>query len=120
MGTTYTTVEIVRKRLKEMPSGLTSDDITENIIQAEGVVDSVMLMTGRGTETDFVFDAAKHGIIRQVTTDLAAFLCVCYDVSSQETLDSTELFANMMWNTIEFSMGKLKDVRTVNLIKKNS
>jgi hypothetical protein len=118
MTATYTTVEIVKKRLKEIPDGLTSDDITENIIQAESVVDSVMLMTGRGDSPDFTFDAAKHGIVRETTTDLAAFLCLSYNLEVHEMLETSELFANMMWNAIVFNTEKLKDVRTTNFIKK--
>jgi len=112
MVVTYTTAAIVKKRLYDMPSGLSDPDIEENIAQAEGIVDAIMLCTFKG-----VFDATKHGIIRQCTTDLAAYLCLAYKPQEYEMLEASEMTANMLWNSADRSLFILSRKRVVEALR---
>ncbi len=112
MAVTYTTADIVRKRLYEMPSGLLTTDIEENIVQAEGIVDAVMLCSFKS-----IFDAEKHGLIRQCTTDLAAYLCLIYKPAEFEMLENAEMTANMLWNSADRSLFILSRKRIVESLK---
>jgi hypothetical protein len=112
MTITYTSAAIVRKRLSAIPNRLTDPDIEENISQAEGIVDAIMLCSFKD-----IFDEAKHGIIRQCTTDLAAFLCLTYDPSEYEMLETAEMTANMLWNSADRSLFMLSRKRVVESLR---
>ena len=112
MTVTYTTAAIVRKRIKDISNSLTNTDIEENIVQAEGMVDAIMLCTFKD-----IFDETKHGIIRQCTTDLAAFLCLTYDPAEYDMLETAEMTANMLWNSADRSLFILSRKRVVESLK---
>jgi len=112
MAVTYTTAAIVRKRLYEMPSGLLTTDIDENIAQAEGIIDAIMLCSFKD-----IFDETKHGIIRQCATDLAAYLCLTYKPAEFEMLENAEMSANMIWNSADRSLFILSQRRVVESLR---
>ena len=112
MTVTYTTAAIVRKRIKDISNSLTNTDIEENIVQAEGMVDAIMLCAFKD-----IFDETKHGIIRQCTTDLAAFLCLTYDPAEYDMLETAEMTANMLWNSADRSLFILSRKRVVESLK---
>jgi len=112
MAVTYTTAAIVRKRIKDIPNGLTNTDIEENIEQAEGIVDAIMLCSFKD-----IFDETKHGIIRQCTTDLAAYLCLTYDPTEFDMLETAEMTANMLWNSADRSLFLLSRKRVVESLR---
>ena len=116
--TSYTTVALVRKRVKAISASLIDADIEENIYEAEGIIDATMRLSARGSSPDFTFDAVKHSIIRQTCTDLAAFLTIFYDPGgSFLTLADAEMTANMLWNSSEDSLSLLSDPRVVTYLK---
>jgi hypothetical protein len=112
MTVTYTTAAIVRKRVLSIPGGLTDEDIEENIMQAEGIVDAIMLCTFKD-----IFNETKHGIIRQCTTDLAAYLCLTYNPGEIEMLEIGEMTANMLWNSADRSLFMLSRKRVVESLR---
>ena len=114
---TYTTAEIVKKRVKYISALLLNPDIEENINQAESIIDSIMKTTARGGSPDFAFDANKHGIIRNCATDHAAYLCVTYNPSEFPTLADAELVANLLFNSAQNLFEILDDTRTVEYLK---
>jgi len=120
MTVTYTTVALLKKRCKYISNDLTDTadgDIENNIVQVESIIDSVMRQTARGAAADFAFDAAKHGIIRNVATDYAAYLCIKYDPSEFPTMETAEFEINALWNDIKNGLEILSDPRTVQYLK---
>ena len=113
MTVTYTTADIVKKRVKNISSSLADSDIEENILQAESIIDSVMKRTARGTSPDFTFDSSKHGIIRDCATNYAAYLCIIYDPSEFPSMETAEMVANLLWNAVQNALNMLSDSRFV-------
>ena len=118
MAVTYTTAAIVKKRTNFLSSSLTDDNIEENIMQAENIIDCVMLKTVRGSDVDFSFDSAKHGIIRDCATNLAAYLCITFDPSEFPSMETAEMVSNLLWNEIQMAFILLSDVRTGEFLMK--
>lgn len=114
---TYTTAAIVKKRVNHLSASLLDSDIEENINQAESIIDSVMKHTARGASPDFTFDADKHGIIRNCTTDYAAYLCITFDPSEFPTMETAEMVANLLWNSAQNILEMLADARSVEYLK---
>ena len=113
MAVTYTTAAIVKKRTNFLSASLSDSDIEENIMQAESIIDSVMLKTARGSTSDFTFDSAKHGIIRSCATDLAAYYSVGFDFVEFRSMEEVEITINLLWNSAQVALTLLADVRTV-------
>lgn len=113
MAVTYTTAAIVKKRTNFLSTSLSDDEIGENIMQAESIIDSVMLKTARGSAPDFTFDANKHGIIRSCATDLAAYYSVGFDFVEFRSMEEVEMTINLLWNSAQTCLTLLSDVRTV-------
>jgi hypothetical protein len=112
MTVTYTTAAIVKKRIRAIPNGLTNSDIEENIEQAEGIVDAIMLCSFKD-----IFDNTKHGIIRQCTTDLAAYMSLTYDPAEFDLLETAEMSANMLWNSADRSLFMLSRTKVVESLR---
>jgi len=106
---TYTTAEIVKKRCKQISSDLTTTEIEENINQAEGTVDTVMRLTGRGSSPDYIFDADKHGLIRNAATSIAALLCIYYDTSGFDSTAAAGFVTDLLWNESNRCLALLYD-----------
>ena len=118
MAVTYTTVALVKKRVKDISASLLDADIEENIYEAEGIIDATMRLSARGGAPDFTFDAVKHSIIRQTCTDLAAFFSIFYEPgTSFLTLADAEMATNLLWNSAEDSLSLLSDPRVVTYLK---
>jgi len=114
---TYTTAAIVKKRVYHLSSSLLDADIEENINQVESIIDSTMKHTARGASPDFTFDADKHGIIRNCATDYAAYLCITFDPSEFPTMETAEMVANLLWNSVQNMLEMLSDARSVEYLK---
>lgn len=113
MAVTYTTVAIVKKRTNFISASLGDDDIVENIMQAESIIDAVMLKTARGTNADFTFNSEKHGVIRSCATDLAAYYCTTFDFVNFRSMEEVEMTINLLWNSAQICLSLLSDVRVV-------
>lgn len=101
-----------------MITGFLSDaDIEKNINQAESLIDCIMKATARGSTPDFVFDAAKHGILRNCATDFAAYLCVTYNVAQFVAIDDAEATLNALYTTYSALLCVLGDERVVTYLK---
>ena len=109
---TYTTVAFVRKRISAIHADLTDSDIEQNILQAEGLIDALMLKSFLT-----IFNADKHQIIRQCATDLAAYFSLIYDPASFEMLETAEMVANMLWNSADRSLFMLSRRRVVEFLE---
>ena len=112
MAVTYTTAALVKKRSNFISASLIDADIEENISQAESIIDSVMLKTGRGAAPNFTFDSTKHGMIRDCATDLATYLCITFDPSGFPSMETAEMVSNLLWNEIQMEFTLLADVKT--------
>jgi len=106
--TTYTTVAIVRKRLRYIDSNITDTNIEQYIIEAEGLIDAVMT----GTMKD-IFDPFKHDLIRACATDLAALQILAYDPSVQPTIEAALMTADLLYNASQDALKMLSNPRNV-------
>lgn len=88
---------------------MTAAQISNAIQDAEGVVEAVM----RTQQFRTTFDAAKHMIIRAVTTSLAAYYCIIFDPSSFQLRDKLALQVDMLWNDVQRGLAILLDQKTV-------
>ena len=108
LGTTYTTVPIVRKRLRYIDSSIDDDDIEQYIIEAEGVIDAVMTDSMKD-----IFDAIKHDCIRACATDLAALQVLAYDPSAQPTIEAALMTADLLFNSSQEALRLISNSRNV-------
>ena len=108
LGTTYTTIPIVRKRLRYIDTDLTDDDLEQYIIEAEGIIDAIMT----GTMKD-IFDASKHDTIRAAASDLAALQCIAYDPSAYPTIEAADMAADLLNSSLESSLTQIANPRNV-------
>lgn len=106
---TYTTHTIVGNRCKQISADLTQTKIEENINQAEGIIDAVMRLTGRGASVNYTFDADKHGLIRDAATSIATLLCIHYDVSEFECIAAAGFICDLLWNESNRCLALLYD-----------
>lgn len=109
---TYTTAALVRKRISAIHVDILDADIEQNILQAEGLIDTLML---KSFQT--IFDADKHQIIRQCATDIAAYYSLIYDPAEFEMLETAEMAANMLWNAADRSLFMLSRRRVVEFLE---
>lgn len=113
MAVVYTTVAIVEKRTANIAAGTLPADIEECINQAEGIMNAVMCDSFLTT-----FVAAKHMIIRQCCTDLAAGLLLINDPGKTYlTLSDAEMTAQLLWSSAQRSLAILSDKKTVEYLK---
>ncbi len=112
MAVTYTTPQLVRRRIEEIDASLLDEDIEQYIYEAEGIIDAVMKDSFK---TDF--DATKHAIIRSCATNIAAYHCISYNPSVHPSLTDAELIANMLWNAADEAKTILSNPRTVAYLK---
>ena len=112
MAVTYTTVALVRATFKDIHPDITDPDIEEWILQAEGLIDTVMLQSFKT-----IFDEDKHQIIRQCCTDLAAFYALRYDPANFDLLETAEITINMLWNSADRSLFMLSRKRVVEFLE---
>lgn len=86
-----------RTRLEERISSIDaafSNDAKDKAIQdAEGIIEAVML---NHTLRDS-FDDAKHMLIQQVATDLAAYYAIVFNPTTFVLREKVSLMADMLW-----------------------
>lgn len=112
MGITYTTVDDVKDRIAQISgSNVTDEMISGAIFQAEGIVDSAMRLTGRGTGPDYTFDEAKHGLIKDTTTALGTYMILNFLVEDFQSTSSAALTADLLWAEVNRNFGILLDDR---------
>lgn len=117
MATTYTTADIVRDRLSHISGAALLGDtqIEANINMAEGTIDAVMQISG--VAGDYTFSGAKHGIVRDTATSLAAFMCFSYDITELASTAAGSLVADMLWAEANRGLAILSDPNVVKFIK---
>ena len=108
----YTTDTIVKDRIKHIHADLTQAKIEENIEMAEGMIDCVMRESFTTT-----FNEAKHGLIRQAATCLAAFMCLTYDPEQFSSTSSAALAADLLWAEADRALAILSDQKVVTYLR---
>jgi len=109
----YTSGSYLVKRLKILSGSLlTTDDMNRIIIQAECIVDGAMQMTGRtlsgqNATPDFTFNEHKHGIIRDATEAVAAYMCAQYDPTLFSSSSQAAFTADILWSDADRALGML-------------
>lgn len=94
---TYATVAEVSGSLILATKGLTPETISGSILRAEGIIDSILQKSGRGTSPDYTFDLAKHGIIKDAAISLAALDLLVADVEEFAGTSTAGLTADILW-----------------------
>ena len=118
MGT-YTTIAKVKARFEDYDTSLSDANIEEFINTAEGIIDVIMKKTARGSKKDFNFDSAKHGIIEDTASTMAAFNCLNAQPTGQTgtiTSAKASLIGDFLWATFKRNILYLSDSRTVNYL----
>lgn len=111
MPVTYTTSALVRKRVKNISSELTDDDIDQFIYEAEGIIDETM-----GFSVIASFDATEHTLIRSCATDLAALKAIANDPGTVFlSLDDAELTISLLQESVGRTLALLTGTQSVPL-----
>jgi len=108
LTTTYTTIPIVRKRLRYIDSDIDATDIEQYIFEAEGIIDATMVNSMKD-----IFDAIKHDCIRACATDLAALQVLAYDPSVQPTIEAAIMTADLLYNSSQGALELISNPRNV-------
>jgi hypothetical protein len=108
LSTTYTTIPIVRKRLKNIDTDITDTDIEQYIWEAEGLIDATM-------KDSFltIFTATKHDLIRACATDLAALQVLTYDPTVHPTIEAAAMTADLLLASTKDALIMLSNPRNV-------
>jgi len=106
-GPYYTTATIVRQTIKPIEADLDDTELGVFITQAESIAESIAGTQAFRTS----FDAEKWGIMRTLSTYLAATMALGYDVTEYATTAQATLSADIYWAIIDFCIGLLKDER---------
>ena len=113
---TYTDEDIVRARAKNIGGDPNPTDamIIEYILQAQALIDLTM-----GFSIMQSFSAAKsaHLVVRQVTTDIAAFYAIAHDPSGFDTTSDAALVADLIYTNMLRGLKLLQDESIRNTIK---
>lgn len=111
MAETYAMIEDVKARLSQISgSNVTDAMISGAILQAEGIVDAGMRLSGRNSG-DYTFNQGKHGLIRNTTSAMAAYITLGFLVEEFLSTSSAALTADLLWAEINRNMGILVDAR---------
>lgn len=94
---TYATVEEVSGALVLAGKDLPATRVSGAILRAEGLIDSVLQKTGRGSSPDFIFDLTKHGIIKDTVIALVGLDLITSDVEDFSSSMTAALTADMLW-----------------------
>jgi len=105
----YTTAVIVRARAKNIGAADPSDaEIEEYIAEAEGLVDA---MLGFSLQGNFSSSKSMHLLVRQVTTDIAAFYAIAHDPSGFTSTGEAALILDVIYTNMLRGLTLLKDKR---------
>ena len=108
---TYTTIQNVKDRLSQVSgSNVTDEMISGSIVQAEGVIDAGMRLSGR-SGGNYSYSGANHGLITNTATAMAAYITLGYLVEEFLSTSSAALTADLLWAEINRNMGILVDGR---------
>lgn len=110
----YTTATIVRARAKNIGADPNPTDlmIEEYIGQAETVIDALL-----GFSLKDNFSEIKHGLVKLVATDIAAFYAVAYDPSGFTSVSECALILDIIYTNMLRGLTLLKDTRIQQLLK---
>ena len=109
---TYASEQDVKDRLSQISgSNVTDIMISGAIVQAEGIIDAGMRLTGKGASPDYTFSAAKHGLVRNTASAMAAYITLSYLVEEFLSTSSAALTADLLWAEVNRNMGILVDGR---------
>ncbi len=121
MAVTYTTATKVKSRFEDFDTNISDAQINEFILTAESLVDCAMQQTARGVGTKaFTFNSAKHGIIEEAASCMAAFACLTYQPTGQTGNISSAragLMASLLWATFRRNLRILGDDRVQKFLK---
>ena len=114
MATTYyTTPTLVKDRFKFLSSKLTDAKIEDQIQSVESMIDTLI-----GVSFKDSFNAAKHGMLREVATLWVAINCIDYDRT--EAFDQgvdVQSVINTLWMKLDSIMRFLPSDGTKNTLK---
>ena len=113
---TYTTTEMVKARVNAVSGALSTDRIISGIMMAEGIVDAVMRksgVSGASVTPDYNYDSNKHGLIRDTTTALAAFMVLTNDVELFTSTSTGSITADLLWAEADRGLAILSDPRVI-------
>lgn len=119
MAVTYTTAAKVKSRFEDFDTGLSDSKIEEFINTAESLIDAVMRKTARGSSSNFTFSSAKHGLIEETASVLAAFNCLTFQPTGQSatiTAARASLIGDFLWATSRRNLRLLGDSRIINYL----
>ncbi len=117
---TYTTAAIVKARFEDFDTSMSDSKIQDIIIDQESVIDAVMMMKARGTKPAFTFSAAKHGLIRDTATALAAFWVLTAQPTGESgniTSARASLMGDFFWAISRRNLKLLGDTRISSYLK---
>jgi len=110
---TYTTEAIVRSRAKNIGAAAPSAaEVTEFIGQAQTLIDGIL-----GFSLLENFDEVKHGIVRMVCTDIAAFYAIAHDPSGFTSPSEAALICDLIYTNMLRGLTFLKDERIQKTLK---
>ena len=104
----YTTEDIVRARAKGIGADPNPTDamIVEYIGQAQTLIDAIL-----GFSLMENFDEIKHGIVRMVCSDIAAFYAIAHDPSGFTSPSEAALICDLIYTNMLRGLTFLKDER---------
>lgn len=117
---TYTTATKVKSRFEDFDTDLSDSEINQFITTAESVIDVVMKKSARGSKPNFTFSSAKHGIIEETASTLAAFSCLSSQPTGQSGNISSaraSLMGSFYWAIFRRNLRILSDERVVKYLE---
>jgi len=106
----YTTITKVREKCTQWATIPADANIRTIIDLVDGLINSA-------TRQIFTESQASVSLIEQISTDLAAYHCVAFDVSAFETNSEAATTANLLYEMAQLGLEYLKDERIINFIK---
>ena len=112
----YTTATIVRARAKNIGTTPNPTDsmIEEYISEAEGLIDALM---GFSLTENFSATKPLHILVRQVTSDIAAFYAIAHDPSGFASTSEAALILDIIYTNMLRGLSLIKDARIQKRIK---
>lgn len=120
MAVTYTTAAKVKLRIEDYDTSATDAQIESYINAAESTIDCVMMLTARGNKKDFTFTSAKHGIIEDTASAMAAFSLLTFQPTGQTGNISSAragLMGSFLWAIFRRNLRMLADKRIQDYLK---
>jgi len=106
----YTTEAKVRYKCTQWATVPPQANIINFILHADGIINCAARQV-------FVATEAAGSLIEMISTNLAAYYCVAFDVSAFETNADAATTANLLYEAAQLGLNYLKDERVINAIK---